>query len=96
MNNENYEIPENIKSLIDEDFLLLFKEKLDVIYNNKEDLKYELIEGNGAWHSALLDTCFDLKKLEVVGHYENLEWYDSDHFDSLLGEMLAEVIKNYN
>jgi hypothetical protein len=93
-----YIVPKKIRKLIDKEFLLLFKKNLDDAYSVNKDGQtdylneehYRLSEGNGHWYKALLDTCFDLRKLEVIGYQESLEWYDSDFFDDKLVDMFIE------
>ena len=94
----NYTIPENINKLIDKEFLALFKKSLDEAYPVHKDGctyfldegHYRLSEGSGHWSSAMLSTCFDLHKLEIIGYYETLEWWESDIFDD---ELCSKLIK---
>lgn len=94
----SYIIPEHIKKLIDKEFLLLFKKNLDNAYpvnsdgqsNELTEEHYRWSEGNGHWYKALLDASFDLKRLEIIGYWDSLEWYDSDNFDDTLIDMFLE------
>ena len=98
----NYEVPEYIKELLDKEFLELFKKNLDIDYpvscdGVSDELTrehYNMSEGTGRWHKALLDTSFELNKLQVIGYWDSLEWYDSDYFDSKLTGMIIDLKNN--
>lgn len=90
-----YSIPENINKLIDEEFLHMLKYNIDIIYESKigelnvED--YASIAGNNAWYKALLNTCFELKKLQIIKYGEEAAWYDSDSFDGAIVYKMVEL-----
>lgn len=89
---ETYKIPENIKSLIDIEFLNLFNKNICEVfgYDSLDDYVANVQGGTGGWYTALKNTCFELKKLEILGYWEKLEWYDSDYFDGELADMMLE------
>ena len=98
----NYVIPENIKELLNKEFLELFKKNLDLIYpvncdgtsGSLDKEHYNMSAGTGRWYKALLDTSFELNKLQIMGYWDDLEWFDSDYFDDKLTDMIMELENN--
>jgi hypothetical protein len=89
---EEFKIPNNIKILIDLEFLSLFKQNLCKVFNKDDMGTYGVTcsGGTGGWQTALKNTCSELKKLEVLRYYNELEWFNSDYFDSEISDMMLE------
>lgn len=89
-----YEIPEQIKNLIDIDFSIDFKNNLDRIFkiNTKEtyNSRYFYLESTYGWDEAMESTCTKFKLDELYKYYSNLPWYESDLFDDELCCMLVK------
>ena len=52
------------------------------------------VSGTSGWHAALKMTCYKLNLYWLQNWYDELEWYDSDDFDSKLVELLFSKFLN--
>lgn len=48
------------------------------------------MEGTVGYCEAIKDTCNKHQLLNIFNYYNQLPWYDSDLFDSELGDLLVE------
>ena len=90
---EKYTIPEEIKKLMTYDFLKEFRNQLFAIFElDLETYANRLygFESTVGWANALQDACHNTGKDDIWNYWNELEWYDSDIFDSELSDMLIE------
>lgn len=90
-----YEIPEDIKKLITDEFLKEFRAQLFRI-NNEYSLDtfaeygIPLNTSTSGWAAAFFNICRKTNNMELFDYWNSLEWYDSDIFDDELADMLIE------
>lgn len=91
---ENYEIPENIKNIINKKFLTQFYEELHCISGiGLDDFEMDSIfytEGTSAFSTALYNVCKKLKLIELIKYLRTLDWVTGDLFDDYLVDRLKE------
>lgn len=88
-----YQIPEIYKKRFDKKFLLLFGNNLLKVFEKyhrelNDILFYEV--GTNGWYTAFVKTCWKTDDEDVIKYYDNLEWYDSDKFDSEIVELFYD------
>lgn len=96
---EEYSIPAEILSQIPEQFWLSFRKHLIEVFGatvfNRDDagvLYLEYFESTYGWYTALRASCADCDLAWLRTYYDALPWYDSDQFDSELGDELLKHI----
>lgn len=93
-NGFEYEMPQIIKEIIDRDFLIVFRDELYKISNfSLSDFAYESAlgeGGTGGWYVAFGLACIRSNKDELFKYRNSLPWYESDMFDSDVGELMCE------
>jgi hypothetical protein len=88
--------PDNIKSLITNDFLTTFKERLDKLgeltmpENPTYWNFYQWFDGTAIFQSALKETCQIHHTLEIYKFIMGLKWYQYDILAARFTEMLYE------
>lgn len=100
-----YQMPEEIKNQFRKEFMSDFHKKViqtfkqNDIRQGRVPSEYEkftyydwwlYMEGTGGWYKSLKDTCDKHNLQNVIAYYDQLPWYDSDLFDSELGDLLVE------
>ena len=90
-----YTMPENIKSLITDDFLKEFRNQLFRIHEHYSldtfaDEGIPMNTSTAGWYAALGKACLVTNNLELFDYWRSLEWYDSDIFDGELADMLVD------
>ncbi len=90
-----YSIPENIKSLITDDFLKEFRHQLFRIHEHYSldtfaDEGIPMNTSTAGWYAAFGKACLQTNKLELFEYWRTLPWYDSDLFDGELSDMLVD------
>ena len=90
-----YNIPNEIKVLITDEFLKEFRNQLFRIheYYSLDTFADEGIPINtstAGWYAALGKACLETNNLELFDYWRSLEWYDSDIFDGELADMLVD------
>ena len=67
-------------------FLNDFKRALDeeMKCDTGTDFLWMNYSGSSGWHRAFVEACIDNKEADLLMFYENLEWFESDKFDSFL------------
>jgi hypothetical protein len=92
----DYEIPEDILSKIPEYFWAAFAGELVSVFGlgifekgeyTNRNLCY--VTGTGGWNAALKYTCRKLEIDWLYDYYDNLQWYESDTFDSDILDILV-------
>lgn len=105
---ETYTIPVRIKEMMTYGFLKEFRNQLFTMFDFSLDTYADIIQGvesTAGWANALQDACCNTDKEFIWNYWNDLEWYDSDMFDSELCDMLIEkhlilptlddILKNY-
>lgn len=94
MENNKFEIPGDIRALIDYDFLKMLQNELYMIFNlSLEDYEYDnsALDGeNSGWDVAFCLTCVKSNKKRVYEYYRTLSWEDSELFDGFIVDMMVE------
>lgn len=91
-----YIIPTEIKEKLTDEFYSTMWQVLIGVFGDRikgfhEDVpKLWYISGTGGWCDALGKACDALGLNDVLEHYNNLEWYDSDQFDGIIETELAK------
>lgn len=90
-----YTIPENIKTLITDDFLKEFRNQLFRIHeyyslDTFAESGIPINTSTSGWFAALGKACLLTNKNELFDYWRSLPWYDSDIFDGELANMLIE------
>ena len=93
--NISYTIPEEIKSLITNEFLKEFRNQLFRIHKYYSlDLFAEdgipINTSTAGWFAAFGKACLLTNNNKLFNYHRTLPWYDSDIFDGELAEMLIE------
>jgi hypothetical protein len=92
--NNKFEIPGDIRALIDYDFLKMLQNELYMIFNlSLEDYEYDnsaLDGGTSGWGVAFGLTCIKSNKKQIYDYYRTLSWDESDIFDGLVVGMMSE------
>lgn len=90
---DDYTIPQEIKSLLTEDFYKAMWDALAEIFDGKTiGVDYDLwpnvyhFEGTVGWHDAFEQCASE----EVMRYYKALDWWDGDLFDGEIGDELAK------
>lgn len=67
-------------------FLNDFKRALDeeMKCETGTDFLWMNYSGSSGWHRAFIEACIDNEETDLLMFYENLEWFESDKFDSFL------------
>ena len=67
-------------------FLNDFKRALDeeMKCDTGTDFLWMNYSGSSGWHRAFIEACIDNEEADLLMFYENLEWFESDKFDSFL------------
>lgn len=105
---EKYTIPDEIKEMMTYDFLKEFRNQLFTVFDFDLETNANTlygIESTNGWANALKAACHNTGKDDIWNYWNELEWYDSDVFDSELSDMLIEnrlflptlevIFKNY-
>lgn len=90
---ETYTIPVRIKEMMTYDFLKEFRNQLSTMFDFSLDTYADIIQGvesTTGWANAFQDACRNTDKEFIWNYWNDLEWYDSDQFDSELCDMLVE------
>lgn len=90
-----YTIPNEIKEMIDRDFLISFRNELLRIFDywdlaSFQDDGIPMNTGTSGWGAAFSKACIIHHKEELYHYWMTLEWYDSDIFDGLIADMMIE------
>ena len=83
---EKYTIPDEIKSLITEEFGKEFVRQLFTVFGKDAD------DITSAWFEQIGMYCEGTSCRELFEYYKALPWYDSDEFDG----QLYTIIKGYH
>ncbi len=91
MNFFKYKIPEKIKSQLTLEFQKDFVENLKSLMNVELTIESFLYaEGTCGWSDSLSKALQKNNLNGILKYYQNLEWYDSDLFDTQLSDLLVE------
>ena len=97
---EEYSIPEEILSQIPEQFWSSFRKHLLEVFeamvfdcDEAGMLLLRNFESTYGWYKAFRASCADCDLAWLRTYYGALPWYDSDQFDSELGD---ELLKHIN
>ena len=90
-----YTMPFEIKSMIDRDFLISFRNELLRIFEywdlaSFQDEGIPMNTSTSGWATAFSRACILHHKDELYKYWMSLEWYDSDIFDGILADMMVE------
>ena len=94
-----YHIPLEIKQKIPDYFYIAFAGELHSVFGSwaseKDEcgiygLSYE--GGTAGWVAAFKATCDKLQMQWLLDYYNTLEWYDSDQFDSEIGDAIIKTV----
>lgn len=90
-----YEIPDNIKELITDDFLKEFRNQLFRIHKEYSldtfaEYGIPMNTSTGGWYAAFGKACLITHKEQLLDYWDSLPWYDSDVFDGELADMLID------
>ena len=74
-------------------FLNDFKKALDeeMKCDTGTDFLWINYSGSSGWHRAFVEACIDNEEADLLKFYENLEWFESDRFDSFLIDVAVFV-----
>ena len=74
-------------------FLNDFKRALDeeMKCDTGTDFLWINYSGSSGWHRAFVEACIDNEEADLLKFYENLEWFESDRFDSFLIDVAVFV-----
>ena len=74
-------------------FLNDFKRALDeeMKCDTGTDFLWINYSGSSGWHRAFIEACIDNEEADLLKFYENLEWFESDKFDSFLIDVAVFV-----
>ena len=74
-------------------FLNDFKRALDeeMKCDTGTDFLWMNYSGSSGWHRAFVEACIDNEEEDLLMFYENLEWFESDKFDSFLIDVAVFV-----
>ena len=64
----------------------------DYSYKNQLDYYLSYMCGTAGWHMAFEESCRECKLIDVYKYYFNLDWIESDIFDSYVAEEMLNVI----
>lgn len=99
-----YKMPKGIKDQLTKAFISDFHEAVIETFKqndrnqDREPFKYESytyyawwlhMEGTGGYCQSFRQTCEKHELSEVLTYYNQLQWYDSDLFDSEVGDLLV-------
>ena len=72
-------------------FLDIFLFELNNIFKHNIKTDDDIIqrESTRGWCQALNKACKKTNNITLFEYYSKLEWYDSDYFDSVLGDVLV-------
>ena len=74
-------------------FLNDFKRALDeeMKCDTGTDFLWMNYSGSSGWHRAFIEACINNEEADLLKFYENLEWFESDKFDSFLIDVAVFV-----
>lgn len=88
----DYRMPEEIKGRFTKEIMTYFLKEFVNIFSITEEVTYfdhvVYREGTNGWYEALKKMCINYELEDVLSYYDNLEWYDSDYFDSDFSDLL--------
>ena len=90
-----YQIPEDIKNLITDEFLKEFRNQLFRIHEyysleSFADFGIPMNTSTNGWYAAFGKACLLTNKEELFDYWRTLPWYDSDIFNYELTDMLVQ------
>lgn len=90
-----YEIPEEIKSRIPDQFYYSMIKELVYIFGMSmlakvEGSYYDLQSSIGGWVEAFKTTCKKLGMEWLLDYYETLDWYESDVFAGIIESYISD------
>lgn len=98
-----YKMPVEIRNKFSKEAMIDFREKVIETFKQndrnqgREPSSYEketysswwiYMEGTGGFYESFKFVCEQHNLLDVLNYYHHLPWYDSDLFDSELGDLL--------
>lgn len=90
-----YDMPKEIRALIDRDFLIEFRNQLYRIFDywaldSFDEEGISMNTSTAGWAAALGKACINTHKEAIYAYWKKLDWYDSDIFDGYLADILLE------
>lgn len=90
-----YQMPEEIKSLVSKDLLDYFREELNKVFKNinitlKSEADFSMMESTGGWGKAFNTACMRSGQAGLAAYYKALNWSDSDLFDAEITDLAVQ------
>lgn len=90
-----YDMPKEIRALIDRDFLIEFRNQLYRIFDywaldSFDEEGISMNTSTAGWAAALGKACINTHKEAIYAYWKKLDWYDSDIFDGYLADILLQ------